>query len=890
MDYLRTLGSAAVSSLVQKSGLTLPFSLGSKVTSFEGSTIWTLYEATKREDGSPVSVFEFDSSLPRNRNVLPLAKNALRKLRTVRHPDVLKFLDAVETDTTICIMTERVRPLAQAIQERSSKSAEEKEDWLLWGLHRISVALAFVNETCASTHGNVRIDSVFISPSGEWKLGGFELLSNPKDEAAVLYTMGSILPDSSTYASPEVKKSGWSVLKENPINAADSYALGLLIHFAFNPSHTLPATAQPPHPPPTSASRGSIPLSVFPSFKKLLDPNPKARLSPKHFLDIGMAETAGEGSGFFAHNKLVKVCAGLDNFNLASEAEKSILLRTLKESSSSLPPEFASYRVLPALASALEFGGASAASIVPLIMLYGKNVPPQDYSSVILVHLVKLYTSPDRGTRMALLESLPEYADKLDKKTVADKIWPNLQTGFADTVPVIREATVKSISILSDKFNERILNNELLRHLARMQADPEASIRTNTCILLGRLGPTLGYHTKKKVLVPAFAKALKDPFVHCRVAALMALMATIDCYDNEELASRVIPNMSFAMVDKEKLVRDQAFKAMQLFIKKLEDYAATLPETALNESEVPGLGLPMATTAAQGQNTLVSSAAGAAGALAGWAFSSLGKKLTAGDLQSTMGTTPNGSTPDRPTSAPPPTSSLTSNGTPNVNSSFASPAASTLSSPDIVSTTRSLTLGSSSKTKGMQLGASKIPASTSKLATDWAEEAAAEAAEESNQANPWGNDDLMDVNADQDDWSAFETAPNDPPVVGVGLGFSGHSTQADDSWGDSFSASNDGIPGGWSSPATQPVHQPKPKAHPATSKAHILSERPTSAQSLSPSEPAQSRGASPAPMTPTVSTAGMTKEEKAAEMARRKEERKQRIAALKAQKQSMKSS
>lgn len=98
----------------------------------------------------------------------------------------------------------------------------------------------------------------------------------------------------------------------------------------------------------------------------------------------------------------------------------------MKESAASLPPEFASYRVLPALASALEFGGASAASILPLILQFGKNVPPEDYSTVILVHLIKLYTSPDRGTRMALLDSLPEYADKLDKKTVTDKIWPNL--------------------------------------------------------------------------------------------------------------------------------------------------------------------------------------------------------------------------------------------------------------------------------------------------------------------------------------------------------------------------------------------------------------------------------------------------------------------------------
>lgn len=85
-----------------------------------------------------------------------------------------------------------------------------------------------------------------------------------------------------------------------------------------------------------------------------------------------------------------------------------------------------------------------------------------------------------------------------------------------------------------------------------MQSDPEASIRTNTCILIGRLGPTLGYHTKRKVLVPAFCRALKDVFVHARVAGLMSFMATIDCFDPEDVATKVIPNISCAMIDKEK--------------------------------------------------------------------------------------------------------------------------------------------------------------------------------------------------------------------------------------------------------------------------------------------------------------------------------------------------
>jgi SCY1-like protein 1 len=113
---------------------------------------------------------------------------------------------------------------------------------------------------------------------------------------------------------------------------------------------------------------------------------------------------------------------------------------------------------------------------------------------------------------------------------------------------------VKAISSLAPKFNERITNNDLLRHLAKMQGDPEAAIRTNTCILLGRLGPTLGYNTKRKVLVAAFARALKDPFVHCRVAALMAFMATADCFEPEEVATKVVAAIVGATVDKEKWV------------------------------------------------------------------------------------------------------------------------------------------------------------------------------------------------------------------------------------------------------------------------------------------------------------------------------------------------
>ena len=47
--------------------------------------------------------------------------------------------------------------------------------------------LGFVNEEALSVHGNVRTSSIFISQSGEWRLGGLEVLSSMKEDDAVIY-------------------------------------------------------------------------------------------------------------------------------------------------------------------------------------------------------------------------------------------------------------------------------------------------------------------------------------------------------------------------------------------------------------------------------------------------------------------------------------------------------------------------------------------------------------------------------------------------------------------------------------------------------------------------------------------------------------------------------
>ncbi|GKZ84234.1 hypothetical protein AnigIFM56816_009555, partial [Aspergillus niger] len=278
MDFLKS----AVASAIAK-GSSFPYSLGDRVDLSD--SIWTLHNATKREDGLPCSVFTFD--IASNKSRLPLAKNAVRKSRTLRHPGVIKVLDTIETETSLYIVTERVVPLSWHVKRRSLSEETSK-----WGLYTVASTLKFINGDAASVHGVVRASSVFTSESGEWKLGGFDILSSMNDENAVIYTYGSLVPDAARFTPPEVVKSGWDTIKRNPLTAIDSYGLGILVYEVYNGNFTGGDQV---------GKTTNIPPSMHQSYKRLCTANPKLRLSPAHFVE------QGKKSGGFFETPLIRL-------------------------------------------------------------------------------------------------------------------------------------------------------------------------------------------------------------------------------------------------------------------------------------------------------------------------------------------------------------------------------------------------------------------------------------------------------------------------------------------------------------------------------------------------------------------------------------------------------
>ncbi|KAF4548049.1 Hypothetical protein D9617_32g091690 [Elsinoe fawcettii] len=613
MDFLKS----AVASAIAK-GPAFGFAFGDRVDI--DSSIWTLHNGTKKEDGSKCSIFSFD--VVANKARLPLAKNALRKFKTLRHPGIVKVLDTVETDTYIYVATERIEPLGWKTRRNALAEGSIK-----WGLHNIAKTLRFINDEAASVHGNVRVSSVFTGESGEWKLAGLEALSSMKEDDAVIYTYGSLVPDSGRYAPPEVAKGGWDTIKRGPISAVDSYNYGILISEVFTGGFS--GSDQ------IGQTKG-IPAQMHASYKRLLNPSSKVRLTVGHFLEQGIR------SGSYFDTPLIQLSNGIDNLGLKSETEREEFLSELDSvaESDDFPEDFFKVKVLPELLKSAEFGGGGP-RVISLIMRFSQKLGEDEYATQITPVVIRLFQNPDRALRVALLESLPLMIDHLSQKIVTDKIFPQMVTGFSDLAPLVREQTVKAVLVVIHKLSDRIANGELLRHLAKTANDDQPGIRTNTTICLGRIAKNLGPNTRAKVLVAAFLRSLRDPFVHARNAGLLALAATAELFSEEDCATKLLPAICPSLVDKEKLVRDQANKTLDLYLQRVRKHASTMAESVLPPPEVIG-GAPRMSTP-QSENTW-----------AGWAISSFTNKFSAasGEMQTARNGIASPPT-SRPTSVPP---------------------------------------------------------------------------------------------------------------------------------------------------------------------------------------------------------------------------------------------
>lgn len=162
-------------------------------------------------------------------------------------------------------------------------------------------AVAFLNNDCKMVHANLAPSSLFVTPGGDWKLGGFDLAySYSEDIPQSSRLHADILP--AQYRSPELGKRNWSAIEKAAPWATDAWSLGCVIYEAFNKDFSKQQQLGSP---------AAIPRTLVDKYKQLLLVDPASRLNPLRVLE----------SKFF-DNEVVNAVAFVDSLPIKSDEEK----------------------------------------------------------------------------------------------------------------------------------------------------------------------------------------------------------------------------------------------------------------------------------------------------------------------------------------------------------------------------------------------------------------------------------------------------------------------------------------------------------------------------------------------------------------------------------------
>ncbi|CAH2330361.1 N-terminal kinase, partial [Pelobates cultripes] len=342
---------------------------------------WGIQKGKKKVGGDAVSVFTYEIQ-PSAEEQTQAARSALKRIKTLRHPNILSYVDGLETDKCVYIVTEPVTQLGTYMKSRTDSGGVSELE-ISWGLHQIVKALSFLVNDGNLIHNNVCMSAVYVDRAGEWKLGGLEYMY----PAGAEETAPRKISELEKYDPPEKtersksSKEKWS---------ADMWCLGCLIWEVFNG----------PLPRPTALrSLGKIPKTLVPHYCELVGANPKARPNPARFLQNCRSP------GGFLSNSFVETNLFLEEIQIKDPTERQTFFGQLSENLDTFPEDFCRHKILPQLLTAFEFGSAGAIILTPLFKI-GKFLNADEYQQKIIPVIVKMFSSTDRAMRIRLLQQV----------------------------------------------------------------------------------------------------------------------------------------------------------------------------------------------------------------------------------------------------------------------------------------------------------------------------------------------------------------------------------------------------------------------------------------------------------------------------------------------------
>lgn len=478
-------------------------------------------------------------------------------------PYGLDSLDKCATTGTLIIITEHVTPLDNWLESLNPHTSSANAAAVSWGIHNLVEALDFLHNQAKLAHGMICPDAVFVTPAGDFKLGGFDLITPIGIEDGG----GGPTPHfrkyeehvcPNDYRSPERLGQRYDILQQSaPVHAMDCYSLAVLIEYIY--SH------------PNAGTAGQVPTPLKKAILRMKNDAPKLRPRLAPLLKCPVFD-----------NPHVKAETFLDEVMSKPVEEKIMFLQSLPDvlNRGILNQNVAIHKILPLLVMGLQSSAGNEASmtqdvnrrevlaIVPLLFQIAESYlanSPELFQRHITPLVPLLFGINDRGVRGVVLQKISLLEGHLDKASINSSVFEPMCSGFTDSSAPLRELTLKSTIVLVPKLNHANVE-KLVRYLIRLQSDPEASIRTNTVIFIGKIAPNLTEMSRQKLILPAFMRSMKDPFTPCRLSALRAIITCQEYFTQKDMADKVLPAVAPHTLDAANDVRKEAFNVVDVIL------------------------------------------------------------------------------------------------------------------------------------------------------------------------------------------------------------------------------------------------------------------------------------------------------------------------------------
>ncbi|XP_039115963.1 SCY1-like protein 2 [Dioscorea cayenensis subsp. rotundata] len=550
---------------------------------------------------------------------LDLLRADAARLVRLRHPGVVHVVQALdETKNAMAMVTEPLfASVANALGNlenvpKPPKDLQGMDMGILevkHGLLQVAESLDFLHNNAHLIHRAISPETVFITSSGAWKLGGFGFAISSDQASAGATSMppfhyaeydveDAVLPlqPSLNYTAPELVRS-----KELSVGASsDMFSLGclayhLITHKPLLDCHNNVKMYMNSLAYLSNEAFSRIPPDLVVDLQRMLSMDGASRPTAMDFT----------GSSFFRDDTRLRALRFLDHMLERDNMQKTEFLKALSDMWKDFDSRVLRYKVLPPLCAELR-NLVMQPMILPMVLTIAESQDKADFELSTLPALVPVLSSASGETLLLLVKHADLIINKASQEHLIAHVLPLLVRAYDDTDPRVQEEVLRRTFPLARQLDGQLVKQAILPRVHGLALKTTvAAVRVNALRCLGDLVPSLDKQCVLDILQTLQRCTAVDRSAPTLMCTLGVVNSMYKQYGVEFAAEHVIP-MLFPLLTAQQL-NVQQFAKYMLFVKdvlrKIEDKrGVTVTESGVSEVRVSPLssnGLHSVPTQAQ---------------------------------------------------------------------------------------------------------------------------------------------------------------------------------------------------------------------------------------------------------------------------------------------------